>query len=469
MKISTLALFITAALLAHQASADDFGLGSLGTGNGHSGFLEDSHAAISSRTMYYSADNRSGTANDLREAATLLRFDYKSGYTQGTLGVGFDVMAFGALRLDGGDGHTAGPGLAGNGNSFFPTKNNGTEPADSFGRAAGNVKFRISQTELHVGGGLAPVLPILVSNDSRVAPQTFDGGILTSSDIPNVTFTGGELNHAQGRASSNSTGLSVAGATRDSNSFKFGGLDYKPFGSSDNAIAKNLTLQYYYADLEDFYKQNYFGLVHVLPLGNDQSFKTDLRYFDSTSDGKNGSAGYAFNNNGGYAKHAGEVDNKTYSAAFTYQLGGSSLMLGHIGVSDDGGFVWVNQGSIADPNAQGAGGSDFYLFTDAVVGQFSRAGEQVNFGQYSYDFKAYVPGLKASIAYLDGTDIKSKVAGGADQKENETDFRLDYVVQEGPLKGFGTTFRTGTYHGHNTGTADQDQTRLIFNYTYAIF
>ena len=131
------------------------------------------------------------------------------------------------------------------------------------------MKFRISQTELHVGGGLAPVLPILVSNDSRVAPQTFDGGILTSNDIPNVTFTGGELNKAEGRASSNSTGLSVAGGTRDSDSFKFGGVDYKPFGSSDNAIAKNLTLQYYYANLQDFYKQNYFGLVHVLPLGND--------------------------------------------------------------------------------------------------------------------------------------------------------------------------------------------------------
>lgn len=47
MKISTLALSITAAVLAQQAFADDFGLGSLGTGNGHSGFLEDSHAAIS--------------------------------------------------------------------------------------------------------------------------------------------------------------------------------------------------------------------------------------------------------------------------------------------------------------------------------------------------------------------------------------------------------------------------------------
>ncbi len=86
----------------------------------------------------------------------------------------------------------------------------------------------------------------------------------------------------------------------------------------------------------------------MLPLGNDQSFKTDLRYFDSTSDGKNGSSGAAFNNNGGYAKHASEVDNKTYSAAFTYQLGGSSLMLSHIASGIIGGFVWVNQGSLVD-------------------------------------------------------------------------------------------------------------------------
>ena len=44
--------------------------------------------------------------------------------------------------------------------------------------------------------------------------------------------------------------------------------------------------------------------------------------------------------------------------------------------------------------------------------------------------------------------------------------RLDYVVQQGPLKGFGTTLRHGTYRGSSTGIADQDQTRLIFNYTY---
>ena len=456
MKLAVLAVSVGAGVISQFAMAD-------GTG----GFIEDSHVALGSRSMYYDADVRSNKASstgahtpDEREAGTALRLDYQSGFTKGTVGFGLDAEAIQAIHLDGGTGHH----LDGNSNSFFPS--NGTSAADNWSRINANAKFRISQTELHIGGALAPSLPILLSNDSRLTPQTYSGGILTSKDIPDLTFTGGEINRAAGRASSNSTGLSVAGATQDSDSFKFGGVDYTPFARSGDPLLKNLVVQYYYADLENFYRQNFFGLVHVLSLGNDQSFKTDLRYFDSTGDGKNGEAGYAFNNNGGYAKHAGEVDNKTYSAQFTYQLGGSAFMLGHVGVSDDGGFVWANQGNLVDPVAQGAGGSDFYLFTNAVVGSFSRAGEQVNFGQYTYDFRTWVPGLKASIAYLRGDDIKAKVAGGSDQSEAERDLRVDYVIQEGPLKGFGTTVRTGNYHGENTGTSSQDQTRIIFNYTY---
>ncbi|MEB0009992.1 MULTISPECIES: OprD family outer membrane porin, partial [unclassified Pseudomonas] len=67
------------------------------------------------------------------------------------------------------------------------------------------------------------------------------------------------------------------------------------------------------------------------------SFKTDLRYFNSTSDGRNGEVGYAFNNNGGYAKNTGKVDNNTWSSMFTYSLGNQSLMLGRTQVSDNGG------------------------------------------------------------------------------------------------------------------------------------
>lgn len=438
MNKSTLALAVAVGVLAQQAGA--------------AGFIEDSKASVSSRTMYFDNDNREG-ANDQREAATGLKFDYKSGFTQGTVGFGLDAQALVGLHLDGGKGQHP------DNNSFSPSDSDGSAE-HSWSRVSGNVKALFSKTEAHLGGALQPNLPILIASDGRLLPQTFEGGTITSKDLDNVTFNAGQLEHAVGRAGSNSTGLAVAGGTEDSNQFRYAGADWK--------VTKDLTLQYYYANLQDYYKQHFLGAVHVFPISEGQSFKTDLRYFDSSSDGRNGDAGYRFNNNGGYAKTPGEVDNKTWSAMFTYTLGGSAFLLGHQQVGDDGGFVYLNQGSLLNDAGrnEGAGGSSFYLFTDSMINAFVRAGENTTFGQYSYDFTALgAPGLKASIAYLHGDDIKS-ATGGSETSEWERDMRLDYVVQQGPLKGFGTTLRHGSYRGSSTGIADQDQTRLIFNYTY---
>ncbi|MFL7961105.1 MULTISPECIES: OprD family outer membrane porin [unclassified Pseudomonas] len=438
MNKSTLALAVAFGVFAQQAGA--------------AGFIEDSKASVSSRTMYFESDNHEG-GSDQREAATGLKFDYKSGFTQGVVGFGIDAQALAGLHLDGGKGQHP------DNNSFSPSDSDGSAE-HSWSRASGNVKALFSKTEAHLGGALQPNLPILVANDGRLLPQTFEGGTITSKDLDNVTFNAGQLEHAQGRAGTNSTGLAVNGGTEDSNQFRYAGADWK--------VTKDLTLQYYYANLQDYYKQHFLGAVHVFPISEGQSFKTDLRYFDSSSDGRNGDPGYRFNNNGGYAKNPGEVDNKTWSAMFTYTLGGSAFLLGHQQVGDDGGFVYLNQGSLLNDAGrnEGAGGSSFYLFTDSMIQQFIRAGENTTFGQYSYDFTGLgVPGLKAAIAYLHGDDIKS-ATGGSDTSEWERDMRLDYVVQQGPLKGFGTTLRYGSYRGSGTGIADQDQTRLIFNYTY---
>jgi hypothetical protein len=439
MNKSTLALAVAVGVLAQQAGA--------------AGFIEDSKASVSSRTMYFNNDNRDG-GPDQRETAEGLKFDYLSGFTQGTVGFGIDAQALVGIHLDGGKGHHPDP------NTFFPSDTDHSA-VDEWSRAAANVKARFSKTEAHLGGALQPNMPILVANDSRLLPQTFDGGTITSKEIDNVTFNVGQLEHSAGRASSNSTGLAVAGGTQDSNQFRYAGADWK--------VTKDLTLQYYHSNLKDYYKQDFLGLIHVFPINANQSFKTDIRYFDSSSDGKNGDAGYQFNNNGGYAKNPGEVDNKTWSAMFTYTLGGNAFLLGHQRVNDDGGFVYLNQGNVVDGNGrpEANGGASFYLFTDSMINGFVRAGENTTFGQYSYDFATLgVPGLKASVAYLHGDDIKSKT-GGSDMSEWERDMRIDYTVQQGALKGFGVTLRNGVYRGSQIDIADQDQTRLIFNYTYS--
>lgn len=445
MKKSTLAVTVTVAALAQQAGA--------------AGFLEDSKASVSSRTLYFNNDLREGRrAPDQRETATGLKFDYTSGFTQGTVGFGLDAQAVMGLHLGGGIQHHT----VNTANTVVPTDTDGSSVSD-WSRVGANAKMRFSKTELKVGNALAPNLPILVANDGRLLPQAFEGGILTSKDLDNVTFTAGQLNKSIGRASSNWTDLSVAGATQTADQFRFAGADWK--------VTKDLTLQYYYANLEDFYKQHFLGLVHVYPISDNQSFKTDLRYFNSSSDGKNSeaAAGYRFNNNGGYASHAGEVDNQTWSAMFTYALGGHSFMVGHQQVGDSGGMVFLGQGNVVDGRGrpEGNGGSSFYLFTDSMINGFNRAGENTTFGQYSYDFaKVGVPGLKAAIAYLSGDDIRDVNRNLGTHSEWERDMRVDYVIQSGVLKGFGTTVRHGTFRGDVATTADTDQTRILFNYTY---
>ncbi|EGB99930.1 MULTISPECIES: OprD family porin [Pseudomonas] len=422
---------------------------------GAAGFVEDSKLSLSSRTMYFNNDNRDGGA-DNRESGQGFKLDYISGFTEGTVGFGVDAQALWGIHLDGGRGKHP------DNSSFFPSDSDGSA-ASQWARFGANAKARFSKTEVHFGSALAPNLPILVSNDGRLLPQTFEGGTIQSKEIDNLTINAGQLTHAMGRASSNRTGLSVAGATADSNKFRYGGLDYK--------LTPDLTLQYYYSNLEDFYKQHFLGATHVFKIADDQSFKTDLRYFDSSSDGNNGhGGGYNFSNNGGYAKNTGKVDNKTWTAMFTYTLGGHALMLGRQQVSDDGGFVWLNQGNVVDGNGrpEGAAGSSFYLFTDSMINQFARAGENTNFGQYSYDFASLgVPGLKASVSYLRGDDIRYK-SGHGTYNEWERDARVDYTIQQGTLKGLGFSLRQGVYRGgSNEASADQDQTRFIVNYTYS--
>ncbi|MFP5495064.1 MULTISPECIES: OprD family outer membrane porin [Pseudomonas] len=444
MKRSTLALAVTTTILAQQALA--------------AGFIDDSTASVSARTFYLRSDNPNTPGVDQNELTQGFKLDYLSGFTQGTVGLGLDVQAMQAFNLSGGTQHPS----ASTSNSLAPVDSDGT-PVDSWSRLGANAKLRVSKTEFHAGSALQPNLPILVANDGRLLPQTFEGVTVTSKDIDNLTINAGQLNRSTGRASSNSTGLAIAGGTQDSNSFTYAGADWK--------ITPTTTLQYYRADLKDYYTQDFFGLLNTTPLGENSRFKTDLRYFNSKSQGKNGTTGYLFNNNGGYASEPGKVDNTTWSAAFTYYLGGNAFMLGRQQVSDSGGTVYLNQGNVVSGagNNEGNGGASVYLITDVMDNSFIRAGENTNFAQYSYDFAALgVPGLSASALYLHGDNIRS-VDGASRYSEWERDMRIDYVVQSGPLKGFGTSLREGSFRSGIPNVGAVDQARVIFSYTYAIF
>lgn len=439
MNKSTLALAIVAGIVGlpsvQQASA--------------TGFIEDSKASLGLRNFYYDL-NTKNTANNNGEASEWGQgfiFNYASGYTKGTVGFGVDAIGLLGVKLDSGGTNTK-TGRDRTPGQLFPLESDGSA-VDDHSKAGVTAKVKLSNTEAHLGT-LQPKLPVVTFNDGRLLPQLFEGGQITSSEIDNLTLTAGQLEHAKGRSSTDDTGLRIGGATgdADTNKFYFAGGDYK--------LSKDLTAQYYFGNLEDFYEQHFVGLVHnwVLPVG---ALKTDLRYFDSSSDGKNAStAGRAegYRSSGYWVArdaNSGEVDNQTWSALFTYTLSGHSLDLGYQQVDGDSDFPFLNQGD----------GSTAYLITDRQIGKFQNAGERTWLAGYGYDFaKVGVPGLKASMVYLSGDNID---APAGENKEWERDLRLDYTLRDGALKGLGLSWRNASLRGNDS--ADRDENRLIFSYT----
>lgn len=432
---------------SHRNLAVTLALGGLGAAlatQAHADFISDSKATLGLRNFYFNNDNRDGAAapSKTEEWAQGFMLDYKSGYTDGAVGFGVDALGLLGVTLDSGKGRHVG-------SSMIPSDTDNSA-VDEWSRLGLTGKVKLSKTELRYGT-LIPKLPILVANDGRLLPQTFEGGQITSGEFKDLTLTGGRIEHATGRGSSDRTGLAVAGGTRESNLFDFAGGDWK--------VTKDLTAQYYYANLENYYTQQFFGLIHTLVLSNTQSLKTDLRYFKTDSSGENssGTSGYRIS---GFTRNGdGEIDNRTWSAALIYTLGGHGITAGYQSVSDGSNFTQLNQGSLAD---KGAGGTSLYLYTDRMIQSFNRAGERTAFGQYAYDFAALgVPGLKASVMYLSGDNIKT--TSGADQKEWERDISLDYVLQSGALKGVGFGWRNGK--SNSEASRNQEQNRLIVSYS----
>ncbi|KRW60841.1 OprD family porin [Pseudomonas sp. TTU2014-080ASC] len=428
------------------------------------GFIEDSKIDLNLRNFYFNNDNResqdqigkkaySGQNEEWGQAFILTA---KSGFTQGTVGVGVDALGTFGMRLDGG-GRVGKSDLERTPGQLFPLDSDGSA-VQNFSRLGLTVKAKIAQTEIR-HGTLQPRLPILVSNDGRLLPQTFEGTQLTSQDFDNLTLTGGLIEQATGRSSSDRTGLAVSGGSQASNHLWFGGADWQ--------VKPGLQAQYYYANLEDYYRQHFLGLTRQLPISEGQSLKLDLRYFRTTSDGANASAsgraqGYLVN---GYSDDGqGEIDNHTWSAALTHNYGAHSVLMGYQQVSDKSNFVQANQGSL--DGDKGAGGVSVYLLTDRQLHNFTRAGERTRFAEYSYDFAgAGVPGLKASVAYLKGTNIQTSQQG--QRKEWERDFRLDYTIQSGPLQGVNLSWRNASLRSETV--ADTDQNRFITSYSLPFF
>jgi hypothetical protein len=462
LKKSTLALAVMTAALAQQSVA--------------AGFIEDSKATLGLRNFYINNDNRDSDTkaakaqNYQSEWGQGFDLRFTSGFTQGTVGFGVDAIGLLGVKLDSSHAKHGNPTGALAGGNVFPT--DGDEAVDDFASLGLTAKAKVSQTELRLGT-LTPKNPVVVTNDTRLVTQTFQGGQIQSNDIKDLTLTAGQLEHAKGRNSTDEKGLSIAGANGGSdyrkatlsNKFYYGGADYK--------LTKDLTASYYYGNLKDFYKQNFLGLVHNWSIGPGV-LKSDLRYFRSRDDGANGSdstyytSGYYPDNTSLSTQTKGKVDNNLYSYLALYSVKGHTFGGGYQYSNGESDFPWLNQGD----------GSSAYIITDMQIQKFAHAGERTWQGRYSYDFATLgVPGLTAGIIYLRGSNIDTVGKVGAAQtstlgtgtSEWERDISVAYVIPDGALKNLGFTWRNAMWRNDIPGQRAQDENRLIVSYSLPLF
>lgn len=166
----------------------------------HVDFLSDSKATLGMRNFYFNNDSRDGTAapSKTEEWAQGFMLEFKSGYTEGMVGFGVDCLGLLGVTLDSGKGRHVG-------STMMPSDSD-NRAVDEWSRVGLTGKVKMSKTELRYGT-LIPKLPILVANDGRVLPQTFEGGQITSSEFKGLTLTGGRIEHATGRGFKRSDGV----------------------------------------------------------------------------------------------------------------------------------------------------------------------------------------------------------------------------------------------------------------------
>lgn len=392
-------------------------------------FIQDSKASLDLRNFYMNRDFRQTNApqNKADEWAQGFVLRLESGYTEGRVGFGVDALGELGVKLDS-SRDRRGTGLLPYGAS--------QQPVDNYSELGLTAKVRVSKTVLKAGT-LQPQLPVAAYNDTRLLPSTYSGELLTSQDIAGLTLNLGRLEKQNLRDSSSNDAMSYAGV--DSNHLDLAGGTY--------AITPQLATTYYYAQMQDIYRQHFIGLVHDLPLSNGMSLRSDLRYFDTREQGNHELRGAS-------RVDGGRIDNRFFNGMLSLSTGAHKFGLGYQNLSGHGDFAYP--------------GMDPYSVNLVTINVFTKAETDAWQARYDYNFAALgLPGLIFMTRYVDGSHVQTASVRNGREWERDTD--LTYTVQSGPLKNVNVRLRNATLRSSNGLTSDIDENRIIVGYSLALW
>ena len=406
------------------------------------GFLADTSLDVLSRNFFLQNDYRTGQRDQSyrQEWAQGFIANLRSGFTQGTLGVGVDAHGFYGLKLDGGRGH-AGTGLL---------------PLDSDGRAEGDyadagaaLKLRLSKTTLKVGE-MEVETPVFDTADKRLQPEYATGLLLDSRDIDGLKLVAGHFNAFKNQNASTSRGdFDGYGASTRGRSISLAGIETTTKAPVGGSV--------YASQLTDTWRQYYGNLHYLNVLSDNSALLLDSNLYRTLDQG---------------SARAGALDNTAYSLSARYSVGVQAFTLGWQKIDGDTPFDFV-------------GGDSIYLANSIKYADFNGAHEQSWQLRYDLDASAFgVPGLKFMTRYVRGSQIDGthapqgavyrpfdEVTGqyqpiqGKGGRHWERDIDVKYVVQSGPAKDLSLNLSHVAHRGNAAqGGDDIDRLYIVVEY-----
>lgn len=393
-------------------------------------FIDKSRVELTTRNFYFDRDfQEQSTYPAAKDWTQGFILKANSGYSEGMVGFGLDILATAGFKLDADAEH------ASTGN--LPRDPRSNEPASSYGEIGVTAKAKMSQTEIKIGT-LIPMNPVLVASPARLLPQTYQGISLQSKEIQNLDLQAAYIDKVNHRDSTNYENIKISGVNGRFKAAETNDLYYLG-GYYDFNQAFKLTT--FYMDVNNLYHQTMLGLQHKYLLNEQTNLTSQLRYYNSRDEGQ--------------AK-AGLVDNDLFHAHFELKHDSHKLMFS----------TFQHHGETAFPYLSGG---ETGLLIDTWPGDFLNAKEKVYSFRYEYDFKKQVPGLRFMTRYTVGHNIDAPHLGGTDLKEDELDFDLGYSLQSGLFKNLGLRARYAIYDNNMLPTANikpANETRINIDYTW---
>ncbi|WP_339417210.1 MULTISPECIES: OprD family porin [unclassified Pseudomonas] len=409
------------------------------------GFLEDQSLTAKSRMEYMNRDYKNGASNPSsgtsgyrQDTGISELLQYKSGFTQGTVGVGLDAFVMGSAKLDGGSGRR--------GNGLFANDSDGNpERTQSKGGAA--IKFRISDTVLKYGQQTV-ASPVFSTDDSRLLPEIATGTMITSTEIKGLELSAGRFT-----ALSKQTGMGRDSISGVSDGFDNGkGLTAANIFGATYAFTEGLTGTFAASDVDQYFKKQYVNLNYTFPMSDTQSLNFDLNGYRTRGDKRGDQVDMIGDGTRG-------VDNNLWSLQAAYSIGAHKFTIAHQRSSGDNGYYYGVDGN-----------GTIFVSNSIQISDFVGRDERSWQARYDINMASYgVPGLSFMTRYVKGDNIKTNGLG--EGKENEWDAESKYVMQSGPAKDLSFRLRfamyrsNGAYSGYS---ADNNDTRLIVEYPLSI-